>query len=256
MPVDGDACGRRCLWTAAAAIPRRCDAASVSETAHPLLPASLPLLLSGPDGLQVGGVDSHDGLLVTADGGWVRALLRGLDGRRTQRTVLADADRDGLDPGAVRSLLGGLRAAGLLLDVDPADLLATHAGPAAEARTAVELPAALAGGVGWRARRAATVVVEGATRVGTPLAALLAASGVGRVSVRDPGLVTAGDAVVGGLTADDEGRPRSLAAADAIRRGSPLTDLPPPPAGRPPPPPLPARAGGGGPPPPPGGAPP
>jgi hypothetical protein len=95
----------------------------------------------------------------------------------------------------------------------------------------VELPAALAGGVGWRARRAATVVVEGATRVGTPLAALLAASGVGRVSVRDPGLVTAGDAVVGGLTAADEGRPRSLAAADAIRRVSPLTDLRPLPAG-------------------------
>ena len=51
------------------------------------------------------------------------------------------------------------------------------------------------------------VVVEGATRVGVPLAAVLAASGVGRVSVRDPGLTAAGDAVVGGLTAADEGRP-------------------------------------------------
>jgi hypothetical protein len=71
------------------------------------------------------------------------------------------------------------------------------------------------------------VVVEGATRVGTPLAAVLAASGVGRVVVRDTGLTSAGDAVVGGLTAADEGRPRSLAAADAIRRASPLTDLRP-----------------------------
>ncbi|WP_448627101.1 ThiF family adenylyltransferase [Geodermatophilus sp. URMC 64] len=204
----------------------------MSDTAHPLLPASVPVLRSSPDGVQVGGVDSRDGLLVTAGGDWVRALLRGLDGRRAQRAVLADADREGLDPGAVRSLLGGLRSAGLLLDVDPADLLAADAGPAAQARTAAELPDALAGdGAGWRARRAAAVVVEGATRVGAPLAALLAASGVGRVSVRDSGLVAAGDAVVGGLTAADEGRPRSLAAADAVRRVSPLTDLRPLPAG-------------------------
>jgi hypothetical protein len=67
--------------------------------------------------------------------------------------------------------------------------------------------------------------------VGVPLAGVLAASGVGRVSVRDRGLVTAADAVVGGLTAADEGRPRALAAADAVRRVSPLTDLRPLPAG-------------------------
>jgi ThiF family len=71
------------------------------------------------------------------------------------------------------------------------------------------------------------VVVQGATRVGTPLAAMLAASGVGRVSVVDPGLTGAGDAVVGGLSAADEGRPRALAAADAVRRANPLTDLRP-----------------------------
>jgi molybdopterin/thiamine biosynthesis adenylyltransferase len=71
------------------------------------------------------------------------------------------------------------------------------------------------------------VVVEGATRVGTPLAALLAASGVGRVSISDTGITEAGDAVVGGLGVADEGRPRALAAADAVRRVSPLTDLRP-----------------------------
>jgi hypothetical protein len=77
------------------------------------------------------------------------------------------------------------------------------------------------------------VVIEGATRVGAPLAAILAASGIGRVSVRDTGTVSAGDAVVGGLDAADEGRPRSLAAADAVRRASPLTDLRPLPDGSP-----------------------
>jgi len=64
-----------------------------------------------------------------------------------------------------------------------------------------------------------------------PLAAVLAASGIGRVSVRDAGVVGAGDAVVGGLTGADEGRPRAMAAADAVRRASPLTDLRPLPAG-------------------------
>ena len=126
-------------------------------------------------------------------------------------------------------VLDGLRAAGLLLDVDAADLLAADAGPAAAARTAAELPTALTAARGpvWRARRSAAVVVDGANRVGVPLAAALAASGVGRVGMRDPGTVTAGDAIVGGLSAADEGRSRALAAADAIRRASPLTDLRP-----------------------------
>jgi hypothetical protein len=61
--------------------------------------------------------------------------------------------------------------------------------------------------------------------VGTPLAAVLAASGVGRVNVRDAGTAAAADAVPGGLTAADEGRPRGPAAADAVRRASPLADL-------------------------------
>jgi hypothetical protein len=199
----------------------------VSDAVHPLLPAATPLLRDGDAAVQVGGVDTGDGLLLDADGAAVVALLRGLDGRRAQRTVLGDAARDGLDPGVVTQVLDGLRAAGLLVDLDATDLLATDAGPGAVARTAAELPAALTRPGGWRARRRAVVVVEGATRVGTPLAAMLAASGVGRVSVRDPGLTAAGDAVVGGLSAADEGRPRSLAAADAVRRANPLTDLRP-----------------------------
>jgi bacteriocin biosynthesis cyclodehydratase domain-containing protein len=128
------------------------------------------------------------------------------------------------------SVLDGLRVAGLLLDVDATDLLAADAGPAAAARTAAELPTALSSGTAgpvWQRRRAAVVAVEGASRVGVPLAAVLAASGIGRISVRDPGVASAGDAIVGGLAAADEGRPRALAAADAIRRASPLTDLRP-----------------------------
>jgi hypothetical protein len=211
----------------------------VADTAHPLLPPGVPLLhLRRPgraEEVQVGGADSADGLLVSPGAAGLTTLLRGLDGRRPQRAVLAEATRAGHDPAAVTALLDGLRSTGLLVDLDPADLLASDAGPAAAARTRTELPTATgrASGSRWRARRAATVVVDGATRVGVPLAAVLAASGVGRVSVRDDGLTAAGDAVVGGLGAEDEGRPRTLAAADAVRRVSPLTDLRPLPAGSP-----------------------
>jgi ThiF family len=199
----------------------------VSETAHPLLPAGTPVLRSADGSVRIGGVDSTDGLVAGA--GWVAGLVAGLDGRRPQRTVVADGVRAGVPPAQVHALLAALRDAGLLVDLDAADLLATGAGPAAAARTAVELPAAAGpgGGSRWAARRAATVLVDGATRVGVPLAAVLAASGVGRVPVRDDGPAGAGDAVVGGLTAADEGRPRSAAAADAVRRASPLTDLRP-----------------------------
>jgi bacteriocin biosynthesis cyclodehydratase domain-containing protein len=212
----------------------------VSDAHHPLLPAATPLLRAGDPAsgvarLQVGGVDSTDGVLLGADDAGIAALLRGLDGRRSQRAVLADAARAGLDPVEVTGVLEGLRAAGVLRDLDAADLLTADVGPAAAARTAAELPGALSGARSgaWRARRAAAVVVEGATRVGTPLAAVLAASGVGRVSIRDTGTTAAGDAVVGGLSAEDEGRPRSLAAADAVRRANPLTDLRPLPSGAP-----------------------
>ena len=147
----------------------------MSDTARPLLPAAVPLLRGDADTLQIGGVDTGDGLLVSPHPHGLAALLRGLDGRRVQRAVLADAVREGLDADAVTAVLDGLRATHLLVDVDAADLLATDAGPAAAARHAAETPPA----EGWRARRAAVVVVDGATRVGTPLAAVLAASGVG-----------------------------------------------------------------------------
>ena len=209
----------------------------MQRTTHPLLPAATPLLRSSHDVVQVGGVDSSDGVLVSPADGNLAALLRSLDGGRAQRAVLADAARAGFDVGSIAGLLEGLHAAGLLVEVDAAGLLAAEAGPAAQARAAVELAgsrafsAAVPASAAWRGRRSAAVVIDGATRVGTPLAAILAGSGVGRVSVSDSGLTTAADAVAGGLTAADEGRPRSLAAADAVRRASPLTDLRPLPPG-------------------------
>jgi ThiF family len=207
----------------------------VTESPHPLLPSATPVLRLDGRTLQVGGVDGRSGVRLQPAGPEMGRLLSGLDGRRSERTVRAEAVADGLPAALVDDLLAGLRAGGLLHDLAATDVLATDPGPAASARAATELPAAVAGpgGAGrWRARRQSAVVIDGATRVGTPLAAVLAASGVGRVHVRDRGPATAADAVVGGVGAADEGRPRALAAADAVRRVNPLTDLRPLPAGR------------------------
>ena len=203
---------------------------AMTESPHPLLPATTPVLRLDDDLVQVGGVDGRAGLRLHPAGTDVTALLRALDGRRSERAVRSESVAAGLPAEVVDDLLAGLRGAGLVHDLAAADLLATDPGPAAAARAGLELPAAVprAGTAGrWRSRRQSAVVIDGATRVGTPLAAVLAASGVGRVHVRDRGATRAGDAVVGGATATDEGRPRALAAADAVRRASPLTDLRP-----------------------------
>jgi ThiF family len=70
-------------------------------------------------------------------------------------------------------------------------------------------------------RAAAAVVIHGAGRVGSTLAALLGAAGVGHVHVVDRGPVRAADLAPGGLPASDLYRSRAAAAADAVRRGAP-----------------------------------
>ncbi|GHE10464.1 ThiF family adenylyltransferase [Klenkia taihuensis] len=209
----------------------------MTDSDRPLLLPGTPVLRVDPASVQVGGTDGDPGVQVgplppgAADA--VAALVRGLDGGRTTRAVLAGAVADALDPVVVGELLTGLRAGGRLVDLSTADLVASSPSPAARARDAADVAAAVgAGGAGaWARRRVAAVVVDGANRVGVPLAALLAASGVGRVHVRDRGAAVAADAVVGGLSAADEGRPRTLAAADAVRRAAPGVDLRPLPAG-------------------------
>ncbi len=228
------------LWAAGAGPAGRWHPRAVTESPHPLLPPGTAVLRLGGDAIaggvvQVGGVDGADGVRISPAGPGIDALLGRLDGRRSERQLRGESAADGLPAGVVDDVLRGLRAAGLVHDLTATDLLAIDPGPAAAARAVPELPAAVPGagaGAHWRDRRQSAVVVDGATRVGTPLAAVLAASGVGRVHVRDRGSTLAAEAVVGGVTASDEGRPRSLAAADAVRRVSPLTELGPLPPGR------------------------
>ena len=78
------------------------------------------------------------------------------------------------------------------------------------------------GGARALARRSGTYVrIYGAGKVGSVIATLLAAAGVGHVSSRDSGTVSAADLVPGGLSEADIGAPRSAGAARAIRRTAP-----------------------------------
>jgi bacteriocin biosynthesis cyclodehydratase domain-containing protein len=76
--------------------------------------------------------------------------------------------------------------------------------------------------------------VHGGGRVGTSLATLLAAAGVGHVHVADRGPVRPGDPVPAGVPVADVDRSRSTAAADALRRVAPeVRTAAPPPGTRP-----------------------
>ena len=152
-----------------------------------------------------------------------RAVLALLDGTRSPEQVLAQAPEAGCDVGRATQLLDLLGGAGLLLDADR-----LHAGLAGldrseRDRLAPDL-ASLAlvhgelAGAALAARRGARVRVQGAGRVGAPLAALLSTAGVGFVEVFDDDLTRPQDLGVGGLTAADVGRPRGAAVGDRLPR--------------------------------------
>ncbi|MCW2709273.1 MAG: UBA/THIF-type binding protein [Frankiales bacterium] len=147
-----------------------------------------------------------------------RALLPLLDGSRTREQVVAQALASGC-PDA-DEVLAVLEDGGLVLDAD--DLSPQGLDRTERERLGPDL-ASLALTRGRRAarallaRRSARVVVHGGGRVGGPLAALLAAAGVGTVDVRDAAPTRAADTAVGGLEVTDLGRPREEAMSARLR---------------------------------------
>ncbi|WP_418959022.1 TOMM precursor leader peptide-binding protein [Streptomyces tritici] len=73
----------------------------------------------------------------------------------------------------------------------------------------------------WGARAAQRVQVRGAGRVGAAVAALLSASGVGRVDVLDGGTVQPWEVTPGGLPAEAVGERRAVAAGRLVGRSAP-----------------------------------
>jgi hypothetical protein len=156
-------------------------------------------------------------------------LLDLCDGEHTERGVLTYAARHGISESDARTLLDGLRGAGLLL---PAQAILPATLPEGVRRRLAAEAAAIAlsveGATGspaqaLRRRQAARVVITGAGRLAGPLAVALADAGVGHVHPALHGLVTPGDVVGAVLRPGDVRRPRAAAVAEAVRRAAPET---------------------------------
>jgi len=155
----------------------------------------------------------------------VAAFLELLDGTRERAALLDAGERLGLGTELAEQLLGSLEQGGLLDDAeavqqalggysrpqqellgpDMASLSLVHPAPG-------EAPAVLQG----RAR--ARVEVRGAGRVGAAIGAVLAAGGIGTVSLVDRGRVAARDCSPAGYPPTDVGRLRSTAAREVVHR--------------------------------------
>jgi hypothetical protein len=195
---------------------------------RPALKAGLLPVWRDRDTLQI-GVDPRRAVAL-AQIGPAAAVISLLDGSRDRSAVIATAREYGVPTEAAERVLKLLAQAGVLDDYPAA--LHRSLPAALRAQLAPELAAAsLAyrdgdGGARTLARRRdAFVRVHGAGRIGTGLATLLAASGVGRVVCVDPAPTSYEDLCPGGLVRADVGSPRAEAAARAVRRIAPETRI-------------------------------
>lgn len=191
----------------------------MSARSRPTIRPWLPKLWRDPDTLQI-GIDPTVGVLVSGLDAVTGNWLAGLDGSRSEAQVLAEAAAVGLDLATAVRILTGLRRAGVLLSAPICAEDLAERGPLLP--ELVDLTTTTAspelGEHALAARSRQHVLIDGANRIGVPLGALLAASGVGRLSFLDSETVRRCDAGVGGLSLDDEGQPRNVAAQQAIRR--------------------------------------
>jgi len=198
---------------------------------RPQLLSGLRPLWRGQSSIQLGRDPDRSVVVEGVDEASAR-LLVGLDGRRSEAQVLADAATDGLDTAVVTRLLTGLRRCGLVVDAESA-LLSELGGPDIAERlepdhASLTLASPQRGAAGTlRQRQRRTVAVHGAGRIGAPTAALLAASGVGRLAILDQHRSRPCDAAPGGIMPQDAYQPRAEAATAAVRRAAPEAEVGP-----------------------------
>ncbi|MCQ6252254.1 ThiF family adenylyltransferase [Streptomyces malaysiensis] len=189
---------------------------------HPMLKPALRRGWRSRDTVQFGVARAHAvvmGPVDTATG----SFLELLDGTRGLPLLRQEARAIGLPEGRADTLVDRLAAAGLLdepkdggepaaaldrLRPDAGALSVLHPEPGAAARLLA-------------ARRAMRVQVRGAGRVGAAVAAALSGSGIGRVDVVDGGCVEPWDVAPGGLSAEQIGERRDLAARRVVRQAAP-----------------------------------
>jgi bacteriocin biosynthesis cyclodehydratase domain-containing protein len=200
---------------------------------HPMVKPALRRAWRERQTVQFGVTPAHAvmvGPVDTATG----ALLELLDGTRGLPLLRAEARAAGLPEKQVDLLVERLTSAGLIDDPtaggSAADALRKRAGALDRLRPDLASLSLIhpepGGGIRClAARRAMRVQVRGAGRVGATVAAVLSASGVGRVEVLDGGHAEPWDVAPGGLPAQAVGERRDTAARQLVRRSAP--DRPP-----------------------------
>jgi hypothetical protein len=193
---------------------------------RPLLNPALRALWRDDTTLQLGADAEHAVVLAGIAGPQVDLLSR-LDGTRTTDDLVADARGFGMAGPAVLDLIETLQRQGLLVDAGaPAQ---TGALPVAERHRLGPDMASWSVDAGrvehgvLAVRRASTVVVEGAGRLGAALTGLLAAGAVGRLLVADGQDVRPADIGPGGHRAPAVGTHRAVSAADSATAAAPST---------------------------------
>ncbi|GGT81877.1 TOMM precursor leader peptide-binding protein [Streptomyces lateritius] len=197
---------------------------------HPMLKPTLRRAWRNLQSVQFGATSAHAvvvGPLDTTTG----SLLGLLDGTRGMELLRAEARALGLPEGQLEALIERLSSAGLVAD-GTAGRPGRAGAPRPADRALDPLRADLAslsvvhpepdGATGrLAARRAARVQVRGAGRIGAAVAALLSASGVGRVEVLDSGTVLPWETSPGGLPPEAVGERRAVAARRLVGRSAP-----------------------------------
>ncbi|MFF9015823.1 TOMM precursor leader peptide-binding protein [Streptomyces sp. NPDC014870] len=200
---------------------------------HPMLKPALRRAWRDLRSVQFGATSAHAvvvGPIDTTTG----SLLGLLDGTRGVELLRAEARALGLRDGVLEELLGRLARAGLIADASAGRPGRTGAGTSPDhpgnpldplradlASLSVAHPEPDGALRRVTARRAARIQVRGAGRVGSMVAALLSASGVGRVDVLDSGAVRPWEVAPGGLPAEAVGERRAAAAHRLVARSAP-----------------------------------
>ncbi len=198
-----------------------------ANAAPPQLPERLRLapgraaVWRSPTCLQL-GLDPQRAMVIDGLPEPLAALLKRMDGVRSTAELVAEAETAGSAADDALAMLTDLHRSGLVQDASAADHGPPgwhHVALGTEA-TSWSVHTTCAARRVLRQRREAAVRVVGSGRVAVALATMLAAAGVGQVTVEATGTVAATDLGTGYLP-DDLGRPRSAAAADAVRRCAP-----------------------------------
>ena len=203
---------------------------------RPTLLPNLRRLWRGAQTVQI-GTDPTRAVVLELPRPELARVLDLLDGSYTETALLDQARTIGVEEGEILDLLKTLREVGMVIGAStltpvglPEIVRRRLTGEAAaialrlrESAPALDrTPAEV-----LRRRGAARVLVTGDGPLLAPLAAALAASGVGHVDPAVDGVTHAADVLLGGLSPDDVNSSRAIATAAAVDRAAPGTDFSP-----------------------------